>query len=1707
MNKHIGAHLTHLLTYAIAGLVMFIGFSQIKCADYRLSNIVNAQNVLVTQIWTEVADEQVKNKPVHASQRKLHLNYIELKKRLSRARLETTQIKNSADPVIPLPLPDGTFVNFTIYESPIYDSEFAKAYPDIKTYIGHPVDYSSVSMRCDITPDGFHATVLGNDWDVSISPTNNDNVYVSKYSKDNPENSIILGCGVDSSFNSDTFTQDSVLDLTQMNNIVQYGASLRQVKIAFSTTWEFSQYYGKGTSAGTAAAIVSALSTVNALYERDLAVRLVLVNTPNFWYSSERGYSATSDPFTNGNAYTILDEVNNIMSGDDPSWDIGHVLGTYSSTDNASAAGLARIASLCSSNKNRGVTMGYTQSSSLTSEFSITLAHEIGHQFGSHHTFNSNSGACGQQRNPNTAYESGAGLTIMSYAGSCSPDNYSTRSFRFHAGSILVIQEYLRTQSCYTSSASNNKAPSVSGGYDYNIPKLTPFTLTAQGYDPDISDTPNLTYVWEQLDAGSVSYSNPPWSDINDPAGSTRPIFRPYDPLSNSDRTFPKLDYILKYSNTPPTIISGSSVSAERLPAISRQLNFGVTIKDNRSGGGGSSIDTVTLNVFPTAGPFQVQSPNAYKLWKSGSKQTITWSVNNTNVSPINCTNVKISLSIDDGLTYPYVLEGATPNDGSQEVTIPTGLTSSSVRIKIEAVGNVFFDVSDSAVEVSDTQTSQYLGVVESVKCDVIKGWAADKSRPGMPIVVNIYDRINGVDKLLASVLADKPRADIATTTGDAGNHGYELAVDQINDGSEHTIIIKYESTQFELSSVSLIACPNKLPFISSYQLTPTIVYTRTPFTINVTGRNFTQSEMIAELCRESSPGGLCNDSLSDLSNVSIEYVSPESIFIKGVIVNRAESWRFRVKTRYGYTQKSAIFNVKPANDSPLLFTITPGNIQEKSPTFELIVNGLYFASGSVVRWNGNDRTTTFVSASQLKAVIPSTDIATAAIIPVTVFTPAPGGGTSAAINFIITSSNNPVPVLSSVSPSEFNLNHYGKVEMIKVLGSNYVPFSKVHVNNLPRTTTYVSDRELQATLDPSDIANNGYLKITVVNGAPGGGVSAVSEVPVLNPVPVADYVSPLYILAGTSSQRIFVSGTKLARNSKITIDGKELVTELVNVQVGLRATLQASDIESPKIINVAIYNPPPGGGYSTSYKLSIVGEPNPVPKIASLSPSAAILGGAAFTLTIHGSNFIEGANVYWNNKVYKPTSISATQIEVLVPAIDIRAGGEASVSVYNPTPGGGQSNIIKLRIASPSPIPQMLSISPSTVMAGRDRFTLIVNGADFTSSSVVEVNGSERVTTYRSPTQLTALITDVDISNPGVLQVGVKTPLPGGGASATLPLTVTGQAPVVSKLLPSMAIAGSQGITLVLTGVGFSTGSTVQINDVSRATTYISATQLSVVLNSSDFDTAGVIKVVVVNQLSPNSNAVELPVYNRVTSVSAASYTIGEQSPDSIIAAFGIGLATGVEVNTASTLPTTLRGTKVVIKDSKEVSRDQSLFFVAPGQINYHLHPATADGMATVTVYIDEKIVSLGEMMVGRIAPAIFTQNATGDGVPAAYGLRVKGSAVTAVSILSYDNNLSKWIPEAIDLGPDGPDPDVVYLVLFGTGLRSNTGATSTMVKFNSTNAVPVYAGEAPGYVGLDQMNVVIPRSLIGAGLVNLEVIVDGKVANQSKVIQIRIK
>ena len=134
------------------------------------------------------------------------------------------------------------------------------------------------------------------------------------------------------------------------------------------------------------------------------------------------------------------------------------------------------------------------------------------------------------------------------------------------------------------------------------------------------------------------------------------------------------------------SILDGTNGNTwEKLPAVTRTLNFRVTVRDNHAGGGANQTGEMTVNVTGTAGPFQVTSPNTAVSWQAGSVQTISWSVNGTNATPVSCTNVKISLSVDGGLTFPTILAASTPNDGSEAVAIPN-IPTTKARIKVEAV-------------------------------------------------------------------------------------------------------------------------------------------------------------------------------------------------------------------------------------------------------------------------------------------------------------------------------------------------------------------------------------------------------------------------------------------------------------------------------------------------------------------------------------------------------------------------------------------------------------------------------------------------------------------------------------------------------------------------------------------------------------------------------------------------------------------------------------------------------------------------------------------------------------------------------------------------------------------------------------------------------------------------------------------------------------
>lgn len=271
-------------------------------------------------------------------------------------------------------------------------------------------------------------------------------------------------------------------------------------------------------------------------------------------------------------------------------------------------------------------------------------------------------------------------------------------------------------------SATGNNPPAVTAPAGFTIPIRTPFALTGGAADPE-GDT--VTYLWEQNDRGAATgtslVSNIKSNGALFTQFGNRAVFNAgiYNPpgqnqvTTNATRVFPDLGQILANNTNAETgncgTVSGTPTPAqidclsEFLPtadyvgvagvnAVPARLNMRVTARDSR--GGVNSADSV-MTLDPGAGPFLVSYPNSAVSVESESVQTVTWSVANTNVAPVSAANVRISMSTDGGLTYPIVLAAAVPNSGSRAVIMPQ-LATALARVKVEAINNVFFDVSNS---------------------------------------------------------------------------------------------------------------------------------------------------------------------------------------------------------------------------------------------------------------------------------------------------------------------------------------------------------------------------------------------------------------------------------------------------------------------------------------------------------------------------------------------------------------------------------------------------------------------------------------------------------------------------------------------------------------------------------------------------------------------------------------------------------------------------------------------------------------------------------------------------------------------------------------------------------------------------------------------------------------------------------------------------
>jgi hypothetical protein len=272
-------------------------------------------------------------------------------------------------------------------------------------------------------------------------------------------------------------------------------------------------------------------------------------------------------------------------------------------------------------------------------------------------------------------------------------------------------------------------------------------------------------------------------------------------------------------------------------------------------------------------------------------------------------------------------------------------------------------------------------------------------------------------------------------------------------------------------------------------------------------------------------------------------------------------------------------------------------------------------------------------------------------------------------------------------------------------------------------------------------------------------------------------------------------------------------------------------------------------GVSSVTATFNLTVNPPALPTVTSLSPSSATAGGAAFTLTVNGSNFVDNSVVRWNGSDRATTCLRGTQLIASITASDIASAGPVAVTVFTPTPGGGASNSVTFIINPPdNPVPTLASLAPSSATAGGSGFTLTVNGTNFVSGSVVRWGGVDRTTSFGSSTQLTASITAADIATAGTVAVTVFNPTPGGGTSSSLSFAINNRAPSLTSLSPSSATAGGAAFTLTLNGTNFINGSVVRWNGSDRTTTYVSSTQLTASIPASDIATGGTAQVTVFN-------------------------------------------------------------------------------------------------------------------------------------------------------------------------------------------------------------------------------------------------------------------
>lgn len=595
--------------------------------------------------------------------------------------------------VITIPNVSGQLEDFEVVEASNFEPALQARFPEIRAFSGRGITDRTAILKLSYSPQGIQTMVFR---------TEKKNEFIEAYSSDHTIYAVFESYRQPGTLNW-TCSTPQEQEITQSLNArppMPANANtgeLKTMRLAQSCNGEYSNYFGATSAAQVnlvLAAFNATLTRCNGCYEKDLAIHLNLIaNTTDVIY-----YNPGTDPYTNLGAWNgqLQSTLTSVIG--EANYDIGHMFGASGGGGNAGCIGCVCV----NGSKGSGITSpadGIPQGDNFDIDY---VAHEVGHQLGGNHTFSFQLEGTGVNK------EVGSGITIMGYAGITNQDVAPHSIDIFHEASIAQIQANMATKSCpvTTNISGTNATPVVAALSNWTIPKTTPFRLTGSATDANAGDV--LTYCWEQDDNSTTSGN----ASVASQTKATGPNWLSFSPTTSPTRICPRLSTILAGLYVTPTLPGGDAIAnIEALSSVGRNLKFRLTVRDNAVYSstaplsvGQTAFQDLTVTVDASTGPFQVTTANTATSWQATSTQTITWDVAGTTGAPINCSFVNIKLSTDGGQTFPITLAANTANDGTESIVVPNNITTTG-RIMVESVGNIFFDINNANLTITTPPT------------------------------------------------------------------------------------------------------------------------------------------------------------------------------------------------------------------------------------------------------------------------------------------------------------------------------------------------------------------------------------------------------------------------------------------------------------------------------------------------------------------------------------------------------------------------------------------------------------------------------------------------------------------------------------------------------------------------------------------------------------------------------------------------------------------------------------------------------------------------------------------------------------------------------------------------------------------------------------------------------------------------------------------